>query len=75
MDRAQEREQLDRDRAIDAARARIAESMLPRDPKAAEFCIDCDEPIEAERLLLVRRASRCAQCARDFEARLPRSPR
>jgi RNA polymerase-binding transcription factor DksA len=64
IDRAQEREQQDRDRAILAAQSRVEESFKPRDPSVANFCIDCDEAIEPERLrALSFKTSRCASCA------------
>ena len=68
IDRAQEREQLDRDLALRAAQERIAASFTPRDPSVASFCIDCDGSIEPERLVaLNHKTSRCAECARLFE--------
>ena len=64
IDRAQEREQHDRELAIRAAQLRVEESFAPRDPSVAGLCIDCDEAIEPERLrVLSFRTSRCASCA------------
>lgn len=68
MDVAQEREQADRERAIAAARARIAASFLPPDADAATVCIECKEPIEPDRLKVLR-TSRCFECARIHEMR------
>ncbi len=74
IDRAQEREQLDRDMALRAAKERIAASFTPRDPRVADFCIECDNPIEPERLAaLNRKTSRCAECARAHEAMFRRA--
>lgn len=73
VDSAQAREEADRDRALSAARQRIADSMTPRDPAVALLCIDCDQPIEPERLQVLGHAtSRCASCAQDFEQRMRR---
>lgn len=64
IDRAQEREQLDRDLALRAQQERVAASFQPRDPRVASLCIDCDAPIEPERLrALAMKTSRCAACA------------
>lgn len=64
IDRAQEREQFDRDLALRAAQERIAASFRPRDPSVANVCIQCEQPIEPERLrALSGRTSRCASCA------------
>ncbi len=70
IDRAQEREQQDRDAALAAAQARIAASFEPRDPRIDALCIDCDEPIDPARLAAVRATSRCTPCAAAWEARL-----
>lgn len=73
IDRAQDREQTDRDLALKAQAARIAASFEPIDPAQAGFCIDCEQPIEAARLQALRGATvRCSACARDFEARMTR---
>jgi RNA polymerase-binding transcription factor DksA len=69
MDRAQAREQLDRDSAVAAAQARIAASFAARDASGDGRCIDCDEPIDPDRLALVRCTSRCTPCAAVFERR------
>lgn len=69
IDRAQEREHNDRELALSAQRERIAASFAPRDPRASENCIDCERPIEPERLRVVRSTSRCAACAREYEAK------
>lgn len=71
IDRAQEREQLDRDLALHATRTRIAASLQPHDTAVDGRCVDCDGPIEEARLAaLAHKTSRCAACARDFEHRL-----
>lgn len=70
MDRIQEQENLDRERALAAVRARIAASHIPRDASVDGLCIDCDEPIEPARLAALGRISRCADCARTNEQRM-----
>lgn len=69
IDRAQEREQQDRDRALAAMQARIDASFEPRDPRIDDECIDCEQAIEPERLrVLGRGTSRCSTCAHDHAA-------
>ena len=75
IDRAQEREHNDRELALAAQRERIAASFAPRDPKASTDCIDCEQPIEKQRLLVVRSTSRCAACARIYEDAIRRTGR
>lgn len=71
MDRAQAREEQDRELALRAAQARIAASFEPRDPAAGTDCLDCAQPIEPARLAALRGCcSRCIQCAERFEHRL-----
>lgn len=71
IDRAQESDAQDRDRAIEAQRQRIAASFASRDHSIDGICIDCDEPIEPKRLTaLAGKTSRCASCAADHEHRL-----
>lgn len=73
IDRAQVREEADRARALDAARQRIADSFTPRDPDISGLCIDCDAPIEPERLRVLGRSTcRCASCAQEFEQAMRR---
>lgn len=70
MDRAQALEGFDRDVALVNTRARIAAAQLPRDTSVDGFCIDCEQPIEPERLAALRgTTSRCADCASQFEQR------
>lgn len=69
MDRAQERDQHDRDAAIRAALLKIEAAFAPRDTAVDGLCIDCDEAIEPERLAVIRTA-RCADCARQNEQRM-----
>jgi RNA polymerase-binding transcription factor DksA len=69
IDRAQEREQADRDMALSALRERIRLSNLPRDPRVNESCIDCEEPIGKKRMAAVA-TSRCKDCADAFEHRM-----
>lgn len=70
IDSAQEREQLDTEMALAAARQRIEASFKPRADGIDGICIDCDEPIEPARLhVLAGKTSRCASCAHDHEQR------
>ena len=65
IDQAQDREQLDRDFALRAHALRVAASFEPRRDGIDALCIDCDQPIEPERLkVLAGKTSRCAHCAR-----------
>jgi hypothetical protein len=69
LEQAQDYEQRDREAALRAHQARIADSHAPRDPHAQEWCCDCAKRIEPERLAsLGRWACRCAACARRFAA-------
>jgi RNA polymerase-binding transcription factor DksA len=67
VDQAQVREEMDRDIAIAAVQKRIAEAFAPRDPNAANWCMDCDGAIEPERLRVIPNTARCASCAHDYE--------
>lgn len=70
IDRAQESDAQDRDRALAAMRDRIAASFQKREASLDGLCIDCDEAIEPARLqVLAGKTSRCASCAHDFEQR------
>jgi RNA polymerase-binding transcription factor DksA len=70
IERAQESEAKDRDRALSNTLHRIAASRSPRDVSIDGMCIDCAEPIEPERLVaLGHKTSRCSSCAHDFEHR------
>jgi RNA polymerase-binding transcription factor DksA len=69
IDRAQECEETNRELALAAVRKRIADSFAPRDPRVDTVCIDCNQPIQPERLAIVRSTSRCVECARMFEHR------
>jgi RNA polymerase-binding transcription factor DksA len=72
MDRAQEREQLDRDVALKALRSRIEAASMPPDGAQAGMCIDCEQPIEPARIAALRGCcSRCVECAQHHEYRLP----
>lgn len=69
IERAQEREQLDRELALRAHRQRIEASFGPRDADAQEWCCGCGNRIEPERIAaLGPLISRCARCARALEA-------
>ena len=71
IDQAQAREQLDRELALAALRERIDASLTPRDPSIDGLCIDCDEPIEPERIAALRGCcSRCVDCATRHEWRM-----
>jgi RNA polymerase-binding transcription factor DksA len=67
VDRAQEAEEAERERALKAVRDRIAASFVPRDPRVGNDCIDCGSPIEQDRLKVLHRTARCAACAHMFE--------
>ncbi len=68
IDRAQECEQAERDRALKATLERIRLSHQPRDPSVENFCIECEQPIGAARMKAVK-TSRCKHCADAFELR------
>lgn len=68
IDRAQAREQLDRDLALAAMRERIDASLVP---SIDGQCIDCDSEIEPARVAALHgRCSRCITCATRHERRL-----
>jgi RNA polymerase-binding transcription factor DksA len=68
IDRAQEREQIDRELALNAARARVAASFEPRDASVDGRCIDCGNAIEPGRLAALQGCcSRCIECAQRNE--------
>ena len=71
IDLAQQTEEADRAAAIAATQARIAASYAPRAAGVDALCIDCDEPIEPQRLaVLAGKTSRCASCGHDHEQRM-----
>lgn len=71
IDRAQESDAQDRDRAMTSALQRIAAARSPSNTSIDGNCIDCDEAIEPARLVaLDYKTSRCASCAADHEHRL-----
>lgn len=75
IDRAQEREQLDRELALSAQRKRIEASFGPRDADANEWCCGCGNRIEPARIAaLGPLISRCAACARQLEAERGAAP-
>lgn len=75
IERAQEREQLDRERALRAQRQRIEASFGPRDADAREWCCACGNRIELERIAaLGPLISRCARCAKQLEAERGSAP-
>lgn len=68
IDQAQAREELDRELALAAARARIEASFAARDEGVEGTCIDCGESIEPARMEALRGCcSRCFGCAERFE--------
>lgn len=70
IDRAQAREELDRDFALAAMQRRIAASFAPRDGAVDGTCLDCAEPIEPARLAVLRGCcSRCIGCQEQWEKR------
>lgn len=62
IDRAQAREALDRELALEAQRART-----PRGVATSDTCDDCGERIEPKRRELLPYTTRCASCAHDRE--------
>jgi len=64
VERGQEREQLDRDAALDAWRRKAASA--PSGIGASE-CIRCGEPIDPRRRAAVPGAERCAECQGTWE--------
>ncbi len=66
IDRAQRREQQERDLAIDAIQHRAVE--LPVcDDTGARICVDCAERIPHARLLAYPQSVRCIDCQADLE--------
>lgn len=71
IDMAQDREQLDRELAVRAARGRQATADAALAALPPPGCIDCDGPIEPERWQVLRGCtSRCAACAQVHEQRM-----
>lgn len=69
MDRTQALEQFDRDVLIAEHRRRQTARQATQ-PNTSGLCIDCDEPIEPQRLRLLGECTeRCASCAHDAERR------
>ncbi|RMF14195.1 MAG: TraR/DksA family transcriptional regulator [Candidatus Dadabacteria bacterium] len=66
VDRAQEREEAHRARAIEAAR-RVMRPGRQRIRDGRVVCLDCGEPIPAGRLAVVPTAVRCLGCQRAHE--------
>jgi len=63
IDRAQEREQLDRALALAALQRR-----LDHEPRSgATHCVDCGEQIDPRRRAAVPCAQRCADCQKTWE--------
>ena len=67
-DHAQALEQAERDAALAAHTARMADDRRPR-PAGPRDCDDCGGPIEPGRLALLPMTGRCAECAQEFERR------
>jgi RNA polymerase-binding transcription factor DksA len=62
---------LERQRQEQAARdARIAASMHAVDPSLPQYCNDCAEQIDPDRLMAFPRASRCTGCAEAYERKM-----
>ena len=70
IDLANDQAERDREWALAAHQARVAASFAPRDAGVDALCIECEAPIEPERLRVLRQTSRCAACAHDFERRM-----
>lgn len=71
IERGQEADAEDRQRALAETLRRIEVANAPRNTSIDGICIDCEEPIEPARLAaLAHKTSRCASCAADHEHRL-----
>ncbi|MGA7438594.1 MAG: TraR/DksA C4-type zinc finger protein [Luteibacter sp.] len=75
IDRSQEAEDIDRAQALHRA-LKVIEARSDMDgPSRDGMCIDCDDPIEPERLAALRgKTSRCSSCAHDLERALRGRP-
>lgn len=62
FDRAQEREQKDRDIAIQAALLRGRETEQPDEENGIRYCLDCSVEIPKQRLEARPDAVRCVDC-------------
>jgi len=65
VDKAQAREDELRDEAIASARNRPREA--PRTVGGVRLCLDCDDPINEQRLAANPQAVRCAECQEKHE--------
>ncbi len=72
IDQATEHIEKEQAAALRAHHARVEASFVARDPAVEGLCIDCGEVIEAARLRVLRKTSRCADCAHIFEQRQER---
>ena len=64
VERGQEREQLDRDAAMDAWRRKVASAQVGA---GSSECIGCGEEIDPRRRAAVPHAERCAECQGTWE--------
>lgn len=62
FERAQEREQEDRDIAIQAELKRGIETEQPDEENGIRYCLDCGDPIPNKRLEARPDAVRCVEC-------------
>ena len=62
FDRAQTREQEDRDRAIAAQLQRGRETEQPDEVDGIRYCLDCGDEINPKRLTFRPEAVRCVDC-------------
>ncbi|WP_081443580.1 TraR/DksA family transcriptional regulator [Methylophaga thiooxydans] len=62
FDRAQEREQKDRDIAIQTVLRSSRETEQPDEENGIRYCLDCGEPIPNKRLEARPDAVRCVDC-------------
>lgn len=62
FDRAQMREQKDRELAIQAALQSGRETERPDEENGIRYCLDCGEPIPNKRLEARPEAVRCVEC-------------
>ena len=69
VDRAQAREEQDRELALRAHNARVAQAA------GSGVCLDCKEPIDKRRLAANPAAIRCSDCQCDEDKRMSRYAR
>lgn len=68
-DRADDRIEGERQAGVARVLAAREESMRMTPGALDGVCIECDGPIEPERIAALRRTCRCSACAHDYELR------